>query len=112
MDSVRANSECKREWTRALKYKKPIIPIWVEPGVEMPFRLDPREGIEGPFDAAVQRLRRHLQWLRSAAGALQVTRDRLADAERALPRSKDETERARIEDEDVERSRAYPIHLT
>ena len=25
VDSVRANSECKREWTRALKYKKPKI---------------------------------------------------------------------------------------
>jgi hypothetical protein len=26
-DSVRPNSMCKREWTRALKYKKPVIPL-------------------------------------------------------------------------------------
>lgn len=35
-DSVHPRSECKREWTRALRYKKPIIPLLVEPNVEMP----------------------------------------------------------------------------
>ena len=28
-DSVSPNSECKKEWTRALKYRKPIIPLLV-----------------------------------------------------------------------------------
>jgi tetratricopeptide (TPR) repeat protein len=99
VDSVRSSSECKREWTYALKCKKPIIPIWVEPGVEMPFRLEPREGIDGPFDSVIKRLRAHLLWLRSPAGALQALRHRLADAERALPRAKDEAKRAQIDDD-------------
>ena len=57
VDSTRSNSECKREWTRALRYKKPVIPIWAHRGAEMPFRLEPREGIEGSLDEVVKRLR-------------------------------------------------------
>src|SRR5262249_6726207 len=35
LDSVTPNSVCKKEWTRALKYKKPVIPLLVHPTAEM-----------------------------------------------------------------------------
>ncbi len=42
-DSVTANSVCKKEWTGALKYNKPVIPLRLDREVELPFRLEPRE---------------------------------------------------------------------
>ena len=99
-DSVHPNSVCKNEWTRALKYKKPVIPIRVERGVEMPFRLDPREAIEldGVLEQGLERLRNHLLWLKSPAGMLRTFEERLADADRDLRRA-DGPDRSRILDE-------------
>jgi tetratricopeptide (TPR) repeat protein len=100
-DSVKPNSVCKQEWTRALKYKKPIIPIKLHPDAEMPFRLEPRQHIDftGSFESGLARLRERLQWQSSPAGQLQAMQDRLADAERDLVRETDPAQRARIEDE-------------
>src|SRR5271165_1362891 len=87
-DSVRAQSVCKDEWVRALKYKKPVIPLLVEPDAELPFRLGSREYVDftASHDAALARLRLHLDWLQSPAGQLQQLRYRLADAQRELRR--------------------------
>ena len=62
VDSVDPQSTCKREWTLALKYKKPIIPLRLHAAADMPFRLDPRQYLDftGAFDAAAQKLRDHL----------------------------------------------------
>ena len=100
-DSVASNSVCKQEWSRALKYKKPIIPILLDRTVEVPFRLETREAItvDGSFDAALQRLREHLLWLTSPSGVLRSLEYRLADAERALRRAADGQEHARIADD-------------
>src|SRR5882672_7775835 len=38
-DSVEDNSVCKAEWTRALRYKKPIVPLKLHRDTELPFRL-------------------------------------------------------------------------
>jgi tetratricopeptide (TPR) repeat protein len=107
LDSVEDRSVCKNEWTRALKYKKPIVPIKLHADAEMPFRLEPRQHIDftralesdEEFDAALARLRKHLEWLASPAGALQALNDRLADAQRDLRRAKDPAQQTRIQDE-------------
>jgi tetratricopeptide (TPR) repeat protein len=107
LDSVEDASVCKNEWTRALKYKKPIVPIKLRADAEMPFRLDPRQHIdftralesEEEFDAALARLRLHLKWLASPAGALQALKDRLADAQRDLRRAEEPAQQARIKDD-------------
>ncbi|MBI4672697.1 MAG: TIR domain-containing protein [Chloroflexi bacterium] len=100
-DSVTANSTCKLEWTRALKYKKPIVPLLLHRDADMPFRLEPRQHIDFTrgFDAGIAKLRQYLRWLESPEGILQGLQDRRADAERDLRRAADGTELARIEDD-------------
>ena len=100
-DSVRDQCTCKQEWTHALSYKKPITPLLVDREAHLPFRLNTRQYIDftGDFEAAMARLRRHLEWLASPAGALQAMKDRLADAERDLSRATDLTQIARIQDD-------------
>ena len=99
-DSVRPNSECKNEWVRALKYKKPVVPLLLHRDAELPLRLGSREYINfsGPFDPAVARLRQHLAWMDSPEGQLQALKHRLADAERELPRAEAE-QQARIRED-------------
>lgn len=112
-DSVEDASVCKREWTRALSYKKPIVPIKLEADAEMPFRLAPRHHIDftgwldsqEEFNAALARLRKHIAGLASPAGALQALRDRLADASRDLRREDDPSQQARIR-ADIEQLKA------
>ena len=100
-DSVQPNCTCKQEWTRGLKYKKPVIPIRLHADAELPFRLEPRQYIDftGNFEAGLARLREHLQWLASPAGALQALQYRLADAQRDLQREKEPQQQARIQDD-------------
>jgi hypothetical protein len=100
-DSVDDASGCKQEWTRALKYKKPIVPIRLHAEAELPYRLEPRQYIDfsASFEAGLARLRMHLVWLASPAGALQALKDRLADAQRDLRRERDPHDRQRIEAE-------------
>jgi hypothetical protein len=100
-DSVEPQSVCKLEWRRALKYKKPIVPLLFHHDAELPFLLEGRQYIDftGPFDTGLARLRRHLDWLDTPAGARQTLRDRLADARRDLRRAADPTEQTRIETE-------------
>jgi tetratricopeptide (TPR) repeat protein len=102
-DSVRQGSVCKHEWVRALKYKKPVIPVRLHSDAELPFRLGSREYVrfDGPFDFAVARLRKHLTWMDSPEGELQAIKDRLSDAERELPRAEAE-QQARIRDDIAE----------
>ena len=88
-DGVKPNSVCKREWTLALKCKKPVIPLRVQLDAELPFLLEPRQYIDFTIDFApgIARLRQHLSWLAEPAGVLQTLRDRLEDALRALSRT-------------------------
>src|SRR5215510_4812980 len=72
-DSVRADSVCKNEWVRALKYKKPVMPLLLDRDAELPFRLGSREYIKftDSFDSGMARLRKHLAWMDSPEGQLQ-----------------------------------------
>jgi tetratricopeptide (TPR) repeat protein len=99
-DSIEDHSTCKQEWTHALKYKKPIVPVRLHRNAMLPFRLEPRQYIDftGSFEAGMARLRNHLQWLSSPAGTLQAMKDRLADAQRDLRRASD-ADQPRIQDD-------------
>jgi hypothetical protein len=87
-DSVTGHSICKREWTRALKYNKPVIPLRLHLDAELPFLLEPRQHIDFATDLAtgLEQLRSHLLWLSEPAGVLRTLEDRLRSAVRALPR--------------------------
>lgn len=100
-DSVNPQSTCKLEWTRALKYKKPVIPLLLHPNAELPFRLATRQYLDfiGDFDSALAKLRQHLNWLASPEGKLQELRYRREDAQRELSRAADDIQRSRIEND-------------
>jgi len=97
-DSVEDASVCKQEWTRALKHKKPVVPLRLHKTADLPFRLAPRQFIDftGDFAIGLAQLRTHLTWLASPAGHLQALKDRLADAQRDLRRVQDAQERDRL----------------
>jgi TIR domain-containing protein/AAA domain-containing protein len=88
-DSVQDHSACRDEWGWALKYKRPVIPLRVDAGAELPFRLSSRQYLDfaDGFDAGLARLRRYLGWVGSPEWVLQDVRDQLAEAERELPRA-------------------------
>src|SRR5262249_30000420 len=69
-DSVEDASVCKLEWSLALKYKKPVVPLLVKPGAQAPFRLINRQHIDfsDSFDDGLAKLREQLRWLASPAG--------------------------------------------
>jgi hypothetical protein len=100
-DSVEDRSICKDEWTWALRYKKPVVPLLLDHQANVPFRLQRREYVDftGDFNTAVAKLRNHLRWLASPEGVLQALKDRLADAERDRRRTTDPSRIARIDDE-------------
>jgi len=100
-ESVGAGSACKLEWTAALKYKKPVIPLRVHREVELPVRLESRQFIDftGSRDEGLARLRQYLTWMDSPEGALQALLERLSDAERDARRSRTPAEQARVQGE-------------
>jgi tetratricopeptide (TPR) repeat protein len=97
-DSTHDKSVCRQEWSRALSFKKPIIPLWVENNIDVPFRLADRQRIDfrGEFDRGLAQLRDYLAWLDSPEGILQGYKDRLLDDERDLQRASD-IDKPRIE---------------
>jgi len=105
-DSVRPDSVCKDEWVRALKYKKPVIPLLLDQDAELPFRLGSREYIDfsDRFASAMKRLQKHLIWMDSPEGQLQALKYRLSDAQRELPRAKPE-QQVRIREDVAELER-------
>jgi tetratricopeptide (TPR) repeat protein len=104
-DSVRLDSVSQDEWVRALKCKKPVIPLRLDRDAELPFGLESREYIDfSSFDSGVARLRKHLDWMDSPDGQLQALKYRLSDAQRELPRAEPE-QQARIREDIAELER-------
>jgi tetratricopeptide (TPR) repeat protein len=98
-DSVRAGSVSKDEWVRALKYKKPVIPLRLHAEAELPFRLGSRQFVDfSDVEVGMARLREYLAWTSTPEGVLAELRTRRADAERELPRA-DPARRPQIERE-------------
>ena len=99
-DSVEDASVCKHEWSRALKFKKPIVPVRLDSEADLPFRLGSRHYIDfsSSFDAGLASLRQHLQWLPTLAGQLQALKYRFADAQRDFRRATD-GDKSRVEKE-------------
>jgi len=100
-DSVNSNCPCTQEWIRALKYKKPVLPLIFHPDAELPFRLEPREPIvfAESFDAGLARLREHLRWRATDEGKVHTMSERLNDARRDLAGARSSHEKTRISEE-------------
>ncbi len=90
-DSVDLMSVCAKECSRAITFKKPVVPLLWKKGVTPPFLLEGRQYIDfsGAFDKAVVELRGHLLWIDSPAGVLDQLKYRLMDANRDLKRASD-----------------------
>lgn len=97
-DSVEPQSICKQEWTRALKYKKPIIPLLCHSEAQIPFGLETRHylNLTADLETGIAALRQHLVWLQSPLGQLRLLEEQLADARRDLRRAADDSRRQRI----------------
>ena len=102
-DSVLDNSVCKLEWSRALSFKKSVIPIYYKDSM-LPFRLGNRQYIDfTDFDAGIAQLRNHLAWVNSPAGELKRMKDELLDMQRQLSRSQaSEESRIKVAMQDLE----------
>ncbi len=100
-DSVRSSSESQNEWTKALRYKKPVVPIILHAEATLPWKLGARRCIDfsGDFDQARTSLTSHLSWLMTPEGQLQLLVDRLGDAERDIEHAKDAPKKERIQEE-------------
>jgi tetratricopeptide (TPR) repeat protein len=96
-DSVTPNSICTNECSRALRFKKPLIPLLFKAGVTPPFLLETRQYIDftRSVDVGMANLRKYLRRLNSPAGILDTLNDRLKDAQRDLSRAS-EKDRPRI----------------
>jgi tetratricopeptide (TPR) repeat protein len=99
-DSVNPLSVTKNEWTLALKYKKPVIPLLMDRAAELPFRLGSLQYINfvTDYDTATVDLLKHIRWLTLPEGQLQSMKDRLNDARRSLLRADTPEDAVRIQD--------------
>src|SRR5258708_24371831 len=77
---------CHDEWSRALSFKKPVLPLMVKKSVP-PMRLHRLQYIDftGDFEKSLVQLIEHLTCLRSTAGGLKTLEERLNEHRPELP---------------------------
>jgi len=99
-DSTSEGCTCKAEWTWALKYKKPVVPLLLHKDAELPFRLGSRQYFDfsSNFEAGLAKVHRQIAHLDSPEGQLEELNHRLADAQRDIRRAS-EAEQPRIQAE-------------
>src|SRR5262245_50247682 len=78
-----ASENCHDEWSRALSFKKPIVPLLVATTTP-PMRLHRLQYIDfrDNFDKGLAQLEEHLSWMRTLGGELATLRNRLEDLKR------------------------------
>jgi tetratricopeptide (TPR) repeat protein len=88
-DSVEHQSECANEWSRAMRYKKPITLVLGDSAAAPPFAFERRQYIDcsHSFQAGVATLRKHLEWLKTPPGILQELQFRRETALRDMRRA-------------------------
>lgn len=98
-DSVSNQSRCKSEWTKALRYKKPIVPLLIDKKVEKPFSLENHQHIDFSVDweVGLARLRDFLDSIGTPEGKLRQLNICLEDANYELQRSKDVYQKQRLQ---------------
>jgi tetratricopeptide (TPR) repeat protein len=99
-DSAGKGSNCKEEWTWALKCKKPVICLVIDDKAEEQFRLNNRQKIyfNSNHIAGMAQLRKAVARIDAPQGALDELNHRLADAKRDLHRaSADKQPRIQVE---------------
>lgn len=71
---------CHDEWSRALSFKKPVLPLMVIQTIP-PMRLHRFQYVDftGNFEPAIEKLLEHLEFMQTAEGELQGLRDRMKD---------------------------------
>ncbi|MDM8537218.1 tetratricopeptide repeat protein [Desulfobacterales bacterium HSG17] len=101
-DSVRPDADCRAEWTKVLKYKKPVISVLFNSGLDLPHRLSGRKDLDfcnGDLSSNVTKLCEHLKWLATSEGQLRMLQDRRSDGQHDLRRTQDPKQIQRIRDE-------------
>jgi tetratricopeptide (TPR) repeat protein len=100
-DSVRNGSICIDEWTLALKYKKPVIPILFHEDADLSLCLVNYQYIDfsEDYDRGLKKLREELKLLNSPEGRLNALKYQLKYAERELQYCDSLGKRGRIENE-------------
>jgi len=90
VDSTGKGSNCKDEWTWALKCKIPIICLWIDNTAEDQFQLINRQKIDFStnFHAGLAKLKKAIDHLDSFEGKVEELNRRLVEANRALRRAK------------------------
>lgn len=103
-DSTAKHSNCKLEWSWALKEKRPIICIWIDNNAEDQFKLYNRQKIDftSNFDSGLAQLRKAIDHIDSFEGEVEELNRRLADTTRSLRRAKgSEENKIKLEIEEI-----------
>ncbi len=101
-DSTAKGTQCKNEWGLALRCRRPVIPLKLEPAVEPPLDFVRRQYVD--FQATSRKpagdnLLEDLHWVHTPEGLLSHQQTLLALAERDWRRGSNDHERQRAQNE-------------